>query len=514
MLLAIPLILLSIISSAWWVMHGNLSFHTDIARDFLLIEDILVNKNLTLLGPRSGAIPGVFHGPLWLYLNLPAFAIGKGNPVVVGYFWVILSIITLLVIYFVAKKIFDKKVAVLSFVLFAAVQSLDIKNLFNPYGALMLFPIFFYLFKKYLEKSQVKYLILVFFTLGLIIQFQMAFGGPILLITLILSSIVIIQTHKYKHILSTLAIIPPLFSYILFELRNKFLQTYSVYNYLFGTETHGKVNLALKELLSLRVKESLIDFPEMLTNQSSWINLGFLVIFIYLFFKTGKKKEKFLTNPYFLFGIFYFGFWVISLAFAGPIWSYYYWPFLPLFTILFSSCVKHIHKYLFYFIYILVLIPNLTKTIKQISSYNYNPQMQEESTWAFNRAVAKNIFKEAKGDFGYFIFTPDLYGYYPRYAMNYTQREFSDIKVFPFAKKETTFLLIAPPPAYGKDPNSIWAQKNQNSENWKKSDLKIEKEPMKTTEYKNGFKVEEYSLNDKEVKIPANPFLIQDLTFR
>ena len=44
--LLIVLILLSIILSSWHALQGTLNFHTDIARDFLLFEDIYYNKNI------------------------------------------------------------------------------------------------------------------------------------------------------------------------------------------------------------------------------------------------------------------------------------------------------------------------------------------------------------------------------------------------------------------------------------------------------------------------------------
>jgi len=107
--------------SGWYVFHGSIVFHTDIARDFLLIEDIVKNKPLTLIGPRSGGIPGVFHGPLWLYLNVPAFVIGTGNPVTVGWFWMMLSIINLIVIFMTAQNLFrDQRISLFAVTLVAA----------------------------------------------------------------------------------------------------------------------------------------------------------------------------------------------------------------------------------------------------------------------------------------------------------------------------------------------------------------------------------------------------------
>src|SRR5579863_1751233 len=83
---------------------GDLLFHTDIARDFLLIQDIAVNHKLTLIGPRAGGIPGTFFGPIWLYLNLPVFLLGNGNPIIIGYFWLLLFFVGIGTVYYVGYK--------------------------------------------------------------------------------------------------------------------------------------------------------------------------------------------------------------------------------------------------------------------------------------------------------------------------------------------------------------------------------------------------------------------------
>ena len=94
--------------------HGDIFFHTDIARDFLLIKDVVINHKLTLIGPRTGGITGVFHGPLWLYLNSLPFVITHGNPSSMAWFWYLLMIGALYFIFITAKKIFNTNIALIS----------------------------------------------------------------------------------------------------------------------------------------------------------------------------------------------------------------------------------------------------------------------------------------------------------------------------------------------------------------------------------------------------------------
>ena len=72
------------------VRNGEVNFFNDIARDFLLLQE-LDQKKIVLIGPRSST-NGLFHGPLWTYINYPAYVLGNGNPVVVACFGFSLSV--------------------------------------------------------------------------------------------------------------------------------------------------------------------------------------------------------------------------------------------------------------------------------------------------------------------------------------------------------------------------------------------------------------------------------------
>ena len=148
-------IILNIILASWWVLHSDIFFHVDIARDFLILHDIVSNHNLTLIGPRSGGILGIFHGPAWFYLNLPAFILGKGDPVIVGWFWVLLFMVSLLIIYYVTRKLYTHSVAMIATFLLALTQASYVRTLFNPFGAVMLAPLFFYFLILYVKNKNI-----------------------------------------------------------------------------------------------------------------------------------------------------------------------------------------------------------------------------------------------------------------------------------------------------------------------------------------------------------------------
>lgn len=510
--LFIFLIIVNIILSSRWVFDGNIFFHTDIARDFLLMEDIVDNNPLTLIGPRSGAIPGLFHGPLWLYLNIPAFILGHGDPVIIGWFWVFLYTLSIYIAYLIGKKMFGETEGLLSALLLSVVTVLQVRSLFNPYGALLVFPLFFYTLTLYLRKRNIKVLLLSLFLLGLIIQFQMAFGVPILILTFVYLIYFFSKNRKISHILSFLVLLIPLSTFLLFDIRNNFLQINSVLSYLEGTQSHGKLDLNFFQLVFLRIKESVVDGFGVITQGNLYLSISIFLLFIFALYLNIKRKKDFFNLNLFLY--FYFGFWLMTIFFKGPVWNYYFIPFIPLLILIFVSVKNYINKVLFYFLFVLIFLVNFQTNIRDLSSYNTNAYEQDVSTWKFNKLAAKEVFKGEEKEFGYFIFTPDLYGYSPRFALNFYQKRDTGKAVYPYEKKAVTYLVIAPPPEYGRDPNSLWYQKNTNSTSWKESDIKISKEPNEVISFKNGFIVEKYLLSEQDLKISPNPNLIKDIFFR
>lgn len=510
--LILLLIIINTLLASRWIIDGNLFFHTDIARDFLLLEDIVDNKHLTLIGPRSGAIPGLFHGPLWLYLNLPVFILGGGNPVFVGWFWVVLYILSLLITYQAGKRIFDKETGLLSALLLSSVTILSVRSLFNPYGALLLSPIFFYFFIKYLENQHFKNLLTSLLVLGFIIQFQMAFGVPILILTFIYLLYYLFKTKKLIHLLSLSILLVPLSSFLLFDLRNQFIQFKSVSAFLGGFESHGKLDLNLLQLITIRIKEAITDGLGVITQNNIYLSILLLLILVWGIYQNRDKVKARLI--YTASSFFYIGFWFFTIFFKGTVWNYYYLPFIPLIIIVFVSLKNRLNKVVFYTIFILIYLVNVKVAVVDLLNYQTDPSKQDVSTWKFNKLVAEKVIADSEKEFGYFIFTPDLYGYSPRYAMNLLQKRNLGKTIYPYFKKPVTYLLIAPPPEYGKDPNSIWYQKNTNSKLWKDNDIRISRIPLSTLNFNNGFVIEKYNFSEEEIKVEPNPYLIKDIFFR
>lgn len=494
--ICILLLGISILFASWWMLHDTINFHTDIARDFLLFEDIYFNKNITLLGPRSGGISGVFHGPLWLYITIPAYAIGNGNPVSIGWFWVFLYMVTIGIVYGVSRLLFHQKEALVSTTLFSMAAASSVPFFFNPFGAVMLAPLFFYGTWRYIEKAHLWYLVLAIISLGFSIQFQMAWAVPILILITPVYIYLIFKRKKYLHLTAFLLLCIPLSSFIVFELRNNFLQTHAVLSYITGGENATKMELPLYLFFWKRIVAMTYENIGMLTGYSAGVSFLLIGLFIYSY-KTYKEYRRIFLLFLYLYG----GYWIITLPYKGTVWGYYYWPFLSLISIIAGVIIARLKNTLFITIFALVYLSSMLYSYKIIvKPFSHD----DTSLWKFYRLAAETVYQDAPKEFGYFIYTTDQFGYSTRYGMNFVQRQYSEKKAYPYEKKAVTYLLI-------DDPGD---HKYTNSNGWKQFDVKIQKKPVKRIQLSRNYWIEKYELNSEEIKIPSNPNLIQDLIFR
>lgn len=478
---------------------GEIHYDIDISRDFLVIYEAIIERKPFLIGPHSGVIAGFFHGPLWYYINIPAFVLGGGNPVVMGWFWWLLSVLMLWIVYKVSVYIFDKDTAIFATLLYSAnsiANPMDnLKQFFNPYGAVLLSPLLYLLFVKYLKDQKVKYLLLLLLTTGAVIQFQIAYGGPILVILSLLIIFSIVKTKRYKDILSYFVLAVPLSTYGFFEIRHNFLQTKALFTYFLSSQNQDPVSYAF---IVNRLSSIFLDTYKMLLPNVKVIPLiaAFIIFGIIIKFRLIKKVE------YFIFLYLYFGFWIFIFVFHG--WTgNYYWPLLPLLIIIISSFNKIIPKRIFFSLFSALLIWNIYVGLKAIINYPLEITKRGINSWVYNKLLAEYIYNDANEDFGYFIFTPDRWVYNQKYAIIYMQ-QFNSIKSNSSIKLPLTYLIIVDPPKNRPDIDPV---------GWRITDIGIPKESAKVARF-DVTQIFKYRLNSNEISIPQNPNLMDDTFFR
>lgn len=485
--------------SAYSVLHGDIGYNTDIGRDLLILQEIVDTHKLPLIGPHSG-LGGLFHGPLWPYINLPAFILGNGNPIVIGWFWVLLVLGSVFTTYYVGKKMFNEHVGLLSALVVSLISITYSNSLLNPFGAVIFSPLFFYFFYKYLKSEKIVFLLLSFFTIGILIQFEIVFGGPILILSLILLSVLLYKRKKLQHLFSALILIVPLSTYIVFELRHNFLQLRSIIAQA-GTHTGDKERI-FSELLSLRYNELIKNILQ-IPSAPSYLTIVVALMFGYMSIKCYKNKKLKNREFYLLYAYFYLGFWPISFYLNGQVMGYHILPFAPIAIIILSSGYFLIRKEIFIAVFALVLFFNFLAAKGYIEKFSVEIG-NATSSWQFNHEVAQSIYRNAPPEFGYFSFTADEFGYGPTYAMVFTNKEYPGISALPNTKKQITYMIMAPT-ENGNNNNREW---------WIKNKVRIDRIPESVINYANGYRIEKYVLSNEEVKVLADPNLLNGLFFR
>lgn len=502
--LLIPITLLAVAFTLLQLFRNSIVFHTDIARDFLLMQDIVVTHKPVLIGARAGGIPGFFHGPLWLYTNLPAYILSNGNPTVIGVFWIGLYIILLVSVYSIASRLFNRQSANITTCLLALVLAPQIDKLGNPFGAVLFTPIFFYLYYRYLESKHPLFLASAYFVIGLLIQYQIAFGLPILLLATLLTIFWTFSRKVKKHLLVTLTIAIPLSTYVVFELRHDFLQMRSFLEYVFGDVTYGKQDLLT--LIMSRIRGILVDGIQLYPERFNALSLLVTGWFAYLYYSKNKLDTNF-RKIFYLYLYFYFGFWVCAFFFSGVIWGYYYSSLLPLTVLILGGSISQFgYKNLYIKAMIIFIIAIQTGYLLINMTSLVKSEMVSGSSWKSYKMSAEQIYDDSPSEFSYYIFTPDQFAYSMRYAMTYTSRNYQSKNAIQSEKKKITYVIRAPAPIDKPNLNGDW---------WLENQVRIKKKPILTTELANGYKLEKYVLSPQEVAIPSDPNIISNtLLFR
>lgn len=487
--MAIITIVVGIILSGWYAFHGDIVFHSDIARDFTLMDQMIVNRKIDLIGEGIRGLSGLYHGPAWLYLNLPAFIVGDGNPVVVGWWWVVLELLYLYAVFWVAKKVFSTEIALISLAIIASRIPLVSHQLFNPNGAFLIFPLFFYFVWKYYMEGGSKHLAWGTLLAGVMIQCEVMFGLPMFLS---LIGLVMIKMFKKRipgaQIFVLLLVLVPLSTYIVFDLRHNFSQVKAVVSYLAMEKT---ASFSFLDIIFNRI-EALIVSVNLLARGGITSRAVYILVF-WACLITGliKGNKRGFFKVYVWMNLF---FWTFSLFFPEPIKGYYF-DFSSLNAIIIASQIILLRKeYLTTVILIPLFLINLFEakvTAFKVDEFKGNVS----SSWVFNKELGEVIIRDAPDDFSVFTLDTDIWGYSANYGVRYAAKV--DKKTVNFSHKSPiTYLVIAKNTIDHPLFDVRW---------WREDQIRIRKLPIKTWEYKEIFLIEKYELTPEEMLVPVDP---------
>ena len=490
------LVLANLFLASWYVLHNDIVFSADIARDFFLFREI-EEKKIILIGPRS-SVSGLFHGPLWLYLNYPAYLIGKGNPVIVGWYWIFLTFLFLITSFKIAERLFDRVTAYLYTLFLSNYAVFHTKGLFNPHGAFFLLPVFYFLLIRYIKTNKIYYLLSHLLVGGLLIQFQLAIGIPYVILSCLLIIYHALKNKNKAHLLALLLIPICLANFIVFDLRHDFVLIKGVRFFLLAHEREQQISYLAMAKDNIRL---ILTGAEILrTNPfNTKLDLRLLITIIFAIFIWLQVKNNIHKKKYWIFLYLYLGYFLLSFFNKGFILYFYLHPQFSLVFLLFASLATSNYKKIFIPLFLAIFALNFYTAINDTRSAKNFIGKHVES-WKFLYNLSKEVYQQPEKTFGYFVYSPDAFGYQPKYAMTYMS-SISDKQAFSFEKKPITYIIAAPHP-FMKDK---W---------WRENQINIIGEPESTILFENGYKIEKYQLNEEQIKIPFDPSINPEIHFR
>lgn len=334
-----------------------------------IIKDILIDKHLRLIGQET-SIHGVFIGPLYYYMLIPFYAIFKLNPLS-GYIPItLISLITLLSVYFVTNNLYNKKTALIASLIYAVSPTIVfLDRWLVPTQTTLLWTIWFYFVLVKSSRGNLKPLPILIILIGLIWHIHVAFIPLLILVPI---AFYLSKNNFKKEIekvnkkylkISVVAFLLLLSPFVAFEMRHNFQQTKAIFNINKVASTEGvelregvfKVEV-IAEYMNRVIWQTLFPnvnpkYPMIWKIPATYFIFLLLIIVIY-------KKKLISKNELIIFLL-----WLLDV-FAGQYFSkhlisdYYFNNLIILALIIFSLFASYLSsiKFLRFFIFVGLII--------------------------------------------------------------------------------------------------------------------------------------------------------------
>ena len=407
------------------ILNQTVPYTYDQGRDFLRTEDIVRNKNLTFIGPTTG-INGVFHGAWWYYLAIIPFVIFNGNPIGFYYFMFFLSLLANLAFTYFIYKEFDLSLSLIFFALvsispyFTSLSIFASNNIITPYAVGFLIISTYYLFKS-------KHNYWLFFAslfLGFILEFEVSFGLfiiPSFILLMLFFKTIRNKLFSLKNFgLFLIGFIIPFSPRLLFEIKNKFIQTKALINYFLQPHINNPKPMSI--IFQDRIKMFWNYLRDIFYNQNQIITIIFIGLIIFLLLRFRKKLANYsFTFFLILLSIVLF---LLSLFYRDNFWANYYEGIQYIFLFLIISSLSILTKIkngkiITYLIILFLLILNVIGFAKNIRSSKTQVITGLKSANLAIKYIYQNI---GKNNFCLKVYTPPVIPYTYDYLTSYYSR--------------------------------------------------------------------------------------------
>ena len=310
-------------------LNGLFAFNYDQGRDFLAVSKIIWEKDFVLIGQTTG-LPGIFYGPWWYYFLASIVFISGGDPQKVAIYFAILAILSIVGLYLLLRTITKNTVLSLFLSTVAAISNLWMfgsSNIWNP----GLTPVFFMISIYSLYRISKRAEPLCFFIYGVSLFLAMdttASFGALLFIFFIAAPFIFKKVlFKKQYIFAILGAFIVLLPRILFELRNNFLMTRSLIDYLTNPKIYGGKSSIFERFLS-RLDQMFRIFSEAFTDENKILAILVIVSILSVPLIILKKNKRLFTTIRGDFILIYLSLLLISTivfftVFPDTVWDYY-----------------------------------------------------------------------------------------------------------------------------------------------------------------------------------------------
>ncbi|OGD57023.1 hypothetical protein A3I57_02270 [Candidatus Beckwithbacteria bacterium RIFCSPLOWO2_02_FULL_47_23] len=264
-------------------LEPSLQFLGDQGRDALVMYRLLAHGDFPFIGPIT-SVGGFYLGPLYYYLMAPFLWLARFNPVGPAAATAVLGIVTVPLLYWVAKKLFSHRVGLWAAGLYALayIPISETRSAWNP----NLMPL---AALGIIYGFQTRNLLLAAVSLGAALQlhYMIVFLAPVILWQ------VFLVRKKVKELLIALVILLLMMTpLILFEVKNNWLNVKGLMEFL---TKHQYGSLNLWEVAKNTVGRSeqaigmVLGFGRDFSSLRTWVTRVFLLLLLIFF-----KRVKFL----------------------------------------------------------------------------------------------------------------------------------------------------------------------------------------------------------------------------
>lgn len=395
-------------------LHRFLGFYFDQGRDALVIWNFIKDGKFFLIGPTIGPTMGVGdvpRGPWYLWILIPFYWLGKGNPVFASWFLVFSVVIAIYISYFTSLKIAGKPLGFLSCLILSFSFSLILSShwLSNPTFMYLLSALFLWSLFGVLEGKR-KY----FYLAGFISGMSMHFGGAAdVFYPFIVFTVSFLWSRKFINLkiifYFLLFYLSSFLPQIVFDIRHQGVIRKGLIQFF---SSNRSLNIYFWEVLKQRLSLYVDNFSEVVWGEK---NFWFLLFFAFLLLFSFLRLKEIIKNRHFLVLLISIIIPLLGMLFLrgekGVIYGYYFTGYYLYFGIFFSFLLLQLLTLkkgcLVIFCFVLLFLGRNFYLLGKYFIYDfrrYNPIILEDQIKAVDW-----VYKDAEGnDFNVDFYVPPV----------------------------------------------------------------------------------------------------------